>query len=260
MIDLPSWAIAVVLAAAFLLSLEGGWLAYHRLKRAEAGGSTGAGYIVGASLGLLSLLMGFTLALSLDRYEIRRNLVVDEASAISTVWLRDQLLDEPFRGHLAALLRDYVRERSSLASVGTTKTALDGADRRAEALQQRIWSQTSAALRAPGSSVLTTPILQATNAMFDLPSARRAALDAVVPPAVLWTLMIVAGISAATTGYGLAVGEHRHRFASSGLFVVAALIIGLIVELDEPRGGLIQVPQDPIDRVAASILQTPVAP
>ncbi len=255
--DIPSWAIAILLAAIFLLSLEGGWLAYQRLRRAGEGGSTGAGYIVAASLGLLSLLMGFTLALSLDRYEIRRNLVVDEAGAISTTWLRDQLLDEPFRGRLAALLRDYVEERRGLATVGTTEAALDAADRRADALQQRIWQETAVALRAPGSAALTTPVLQATNAMFDLPPARRAALDAVVPPAVLWTLVIVAILAALTTGYGLGAGGHRHRLASGGLFLAAALIISLIVDLDEPRGGMISVPQDPLDRTAAAILSAP---
>ncbi len=204
----PSWAAAALFAALFALCLGAGWRFYSALRgdRTDDGRSTGAGYIVGASLGLLSLLIGFTLAMSLDRYEVRRRLVVDEASAISTVWLRDQLLAQPFRGTLNALLRDYVKERRALASVGMSETALDAAGERVAALQQRIWQETATALRAPDASALVTTVLQATNEMFDLPAVRRAALDAEVPSPVLWTLLAVAAIAAVLTGYGLAAG------------------------------------------------------
>lgn len=254
----PNWAIAIILAAVFVLSAELGWRLYDTPGRERDDGITaGAGYIVGASLGLLSLLIGFTLAMSVNRYEIRSNLVVQEANAISTTWLRDQILDQPFRGRLDALLRDYVRERRSLASVGMSPAALDAADQRTGALQQRIWQETTAALRAPDAAALTTPVLQATNQMLDLPGARRAALDAEVPPAVLWTLVLVAIIAAAVTGYGLAAGRHRHLATSSALFVAVALVITLIIELDQPRSGLIRVPETPIDRVADMILNAP---
>jgi len=258
----PSWAIAIILAAVFVLSVELGWRLYgtRPAARDDSGATTGAGYIVSASLGLLSLLIGFTLAMSVDRYETRRNLVVDEAAAISTTWLRDQLLDQPFRQRLQVLMRDYVKERRTLASVGMSQAALDAADQRAGGLQQRIWQETTAALRAPDAAALVTCVLQATNEMFDLPAARRAALDAEVPPAILWTLVLVAVIAAAITGYGLAAGRHRHLITSSGFFIAAALTITIIIELDQPRSGLIRVPQTPIDRVADTILNAPAAP
>lgn len=255
----PSWVVGIILAVLFMVGLAGGGRLYGVLagEGGDEGGATGAGYIVAASLGLLSLLIGFTLALSLDRYEIRRQLVVDEASAVSTTWLRDQLLDQPYRDRLDGLLRAYVKERRGLAAVGMRPEALDAADRRADALQQRIWQETAAALRAPDAAPLVTTVLQATNAMFDLPSARRAALDAEVPPPVLWTLAVVAVIASMLTGYGLAAGRHRHRIAAGAFFLAVALTITLIVELDQPRGGLIQVPQTPFDRVADAILSAP---
>jgi lysylphosphatidylglycerol synthetase-like protein (DUF2156 family) len=110
---------------------------------------------------------------------------------------------------------------------------------------------------APADPRMTTPVLQATNEMFDAPRARRAALDAQVPSPVLAALVLVASIAAAITGYGLAAGGHRHRVASFGLFVVAALIITLIFELDEPGAGFIRVSQAPFDRVADAILSAP---
>ena len=62
----------------------------------ERGASDGLeGYIVSAVLGLLALLMGFTFSLAVDRFEIRRSLVLAEANAIGTSYLQAQLLEEP---------------------------------------------------------------------------------------------------------------------------------------------------------------------
>jgi hypothetical protein len=255
----PTWVVAIGLAALFVLSLAIGSRLYPLLRGdlPDNGRATGAGYILAASLGLLSLLISFTLAMSLDRYEIRRRLVVDEASAISTTWLRDQLLGQPFRGRLDSLLRDYVKERRELASVRVSPAAQANADERTRGLQQRIWQETVAGLGMPGASVLTTAVLQATNGMFDLPDAQRAALDAEVPPPVLWTLLTVAVLAALLTGYGLAAGGHRHRVASAGYFMAVALAMTLIFELDQPSSGLIQVPRTPLERAAQMMLTAP---
>src|ERR1700722_2065057 len=127
--DAPSWLIAVVLVMVFLASVEAGWRLHDALnRRAETGGqSAGAGYIVAASLGLLSLLLSFTLALSLDRYELRRHLVVDEANAIASAWQRDELVDQPKRGQLDAVLRAYGKERRALLVAGVRGAALGAA-------------------------------------------------------------------------------------------------------------------------------------
>ena len=60
---------------------------------------------------LLSLLLGFSLALALPRYDLRRELIIDEANAIGTVNLRAQLLPDPVRSKSIALLREYVDAR-----------------------------------------------------------------------------------------------------------------------------------------------------
>lgn len=256
--DLWTLAIAAIMATALVLSLAGGRWLFRVLAGpvADQGASTGAGYLVGASLGLMSLLIGFSLALSLDRYEARRRLVGEEASAIQTVWLRDQLLDPPYRAELDGLLRDYIRERSALPQLGLDSAALDAEDKRTQGLQGKIWVATAAAVKGSDPRVATA-ILQATNEMFDIPGARRAALDAQVPGPVLMTLVLVGLIAAALTGYALAASQRRHLVASSGLFVAAALIITLIIELDEPRTGLIRVSQAPFERMAATILSAP---
>jgi hypothetical protein len=256
---LSTVAIAAALALLFILSLAAGSRTYRVLNRSgpDDHASTGAGYLVAASLGLLSLLIGFTLALSLDRFEVRRQLVGAEADAVQTVWLRDQLLDQPYRGHLDRLLRDYVRERRALAYLAPGPVTLDAADRRTATLQQQIWQETAAALHSPADARVITTVLQSTNEMFTLPAERRTALDADIPPLVLLTLVTVAVIAAALAGYALAASKQRHKVASGGLFVAVALTITLIIELDLPGTGFIRVPQTPFDRIANGILSAP---
>ena len=76
---------------------------------------------------LLSLLLGFTLALALPRYDLRRQLIVDEANAIGTTDLRAQMLPEPARGKSLELLRNYVDARVEFSETGGIPGASDAA-------------------------------------------------------------------------------------------------------------------------------------
>jgi hypothetical protein len=63
---------------------------------------------------LLSLLLGFTLALALLRFDQRRQMIVDEASSIGATYLRAQLLPAEEKDRVLGLLKEYVgmRKRS----------------------------------------------------------------------------------------------------------------------------------------------------
>ena len=88
-------------------------------RRKEEGTTTSMrqeGYLVGSMLGILALLMAFSFSMALDRYEERRHLVIQEANAIGTAYLRAQLLDEPYRTRLSRLLVDYTDNRIALGT------------------------------------------------------------------------------------------------------------------------------------------------
>src|SRR6202020_321593 len=64
-----------------------------------------------AVLGVLGLLMGFTMAMAVARFDLRRQLVVDEANAIDATWHRSQILPAPGNQEFAGILRKYVDQR-----------------------------------------------------------------------------------------------------------------------------------------------------
>jgi hypothetical protein len=68
------------------------------------------GGIQGAVPGLLGLLLGFTFAMAVDWYDTRRDLVLKEANAIGTTYLRASLLPDTHQDPVKDLLRHYVEE------------------------------------------------------------------------------------------------------------------------------------------------------
>ena len=78
----------------------------------------------GALLTLFGLLIGFTFSMAVNRYDARKTLVVTEANAIGTTWLRTALLAEPARSEEQGLLREYVQQRMRYLSAGPDQAAI----------------------------------------------------------------------------------------------------------------------------------------
>ena len=74
--------------------------------------------IEGGILALLALLLGFTMSMAVTRFEVRKRLVLEEANAIGTSYLRTQLLPAPEGTEIANLLREYVMVRLQYADAG----------------------------------------------------------------------------------------------------------------------------------------------
>ncbi len=86
------------------------------------------------SLGiLLSLLLGFTLAMALPHYDLRKQLVMEEANAIGTTGLRATLLEDPQKTEVRALLLRYVE-----AFITSLNDTIDLSEKRLAAFEKRI--------------------------------------------------------------------------------------------------------------------------
>lgn len=248
----PLFIIGLVILALMLAGVElgyrgQGWLRRNK-DRTEAG-KGGQDHLLSAVLGLLALLLGFTFSMALDRYEARRDLVLQEANAIGTTWLRTRLLEEPNRAAMSGLLRAYVDARLAWSETGASKADLA----QTEALQQKLWTVTGAAMRTDPSPQLSRGVMDAMNQSFDLASARTAARLAHIPGHVLGILLLFAALSAVMLGYILADNGKPHRIATMLLLVLLTLALVAILDLDRPRSGGIQVSQQPLDDLRGSI-------
>jgi hypothetical protein len=246
----PLWLFWPLLAVSFLLFQEIGYRLARRFARpVETGDNSGAGYLLSASLALLGLLVAFTFSMAAQRFDVRRVLVVEEANAVGTTYLRVQLLPEPARTQISRKLLAYIDVRREFFVTG--RDGEQQVDARTGALQSQIWTTLRAAVAAQPQATINPALLQTTNEMFDLAATDRAALDARVPLPILRTLVAYSLISALIMGYVLT--SRRHFLPSATLFVLLALAMTLILDIDRPRTGTITVSDLPFTRAADGI-------
>jgi hypothetical protein len=243
--DLNLWLIFFISIGAFFLSTEIGFLLGRRAApKTSDHARSQVGTIQAALLGLLALLLGFTFAMAMSRFDARKQLVLDEANAIGTTFLRAQLLPEPQRREISDLLRRYVNVRLDFYAAGTDDDKLDAASQATAKLQTQLWSIGAALGEKDPRAVTYGLFLQSLNEVIDLHNKRLTALENHVPEIILILLFFVAMVATALIGYGCGLGEVRNFFVTLVASVLIAAVIFVIIDLDRPRRGLIRVSQD----------------
>jgi len=239
---LPFYVIYIVAAAVALLSIEVGWrIGNYRRQHYELEGKAPIGAAVGATLGLLAFLLAFTFGMAANRFENRKQMVLQEANAIGTTYLRADFLPEQVRDEVRSLLREYVAHRAGgMASImtpaGMEKTA---------ALLSQIWAISASVANARDSEA-TALYIESLNQMIDLDASRITALRNRIPQSIWLMLTIVTIFSLSSMGYEFGLTGIRSWPVTILLVIVFTTVITLIADLDRPQAGLIQVSQQPL--------------
>lgn len=195
----PIWLLALVLFALFALAVRFGQAVGRRAGNKAGEGD--AGLLVSASLGLMALLLGFTVSMAVSRYDERRAAMVAEGNAIGTFVYRTDFLPEGPHSRTLAALEDYVAARVAVGEQGVTRAALAEAGRPQAIAQQAIWQAVveAAALFPDGSYRILT--VGSANEMFDLAAARDIALKNRLPDTLLLLLLLFPLASMVLIGY-----------------------------------------------------------
>jgi hypothetical protein len=224
------------LVTVLVLALElGRRLGRARRKVDPEGAEKGIGAVEAAVFGLMGVLVAFTFSSAVTRFEVRRNLITQEANAFGTTWLRLDLLPAPHREILRTEFRQYLEARIADSTAGETQ-----ASPAVQASQQKIWHEAMAAapLLPPPTLAL---VLQPLNELFDLASARYSAALHHASPAVYALLLTLAFLSSLLVGYGMSAA--RTRSWMHIICFVAGLLISIFVIMDTefPRRGLVNL-------------------
>lgn len=196
-------------------------------------------------LGLLALLLGFSFAMGQTRYDVRRRLVVDEANAIATSRLRTFAVSEPTGSEMRVLLDAYVESRLIIVRT-RSEPEIKAAIAESERLQREVWSRAASLAKADPRSIPVGLLLQSLNEMIDLHTSRLGAARNHIPPTVLAALIIIA--IAAMGWVGASFGSVGRSGTATTLILSAliALVVAMIVDLDQPRSGIVRVSQLPL--------------
>lgn len=261
MYALSSLTITFILLCLILLANESGYRLGRRVIDQDAANKDQTNTIQASMLGLLALLLGFTFTMALQRHDGRSQAVIEEANAIGTAYLRVDLLPAAQQASARDLLRQYTRLRVSMGQSDRT----DG-DARQEAasavnqLQGQLWRIALDAAALDSRPATTGLFIQSLNEVIDAFGRREAALNKHVPEIVLLVLFCVFIIAGAVLGYASGSSGARPGVPTFAMATLIALVILVIIDLDRPRRGFIQVNQQSMLEVAATLERAAVAP
>ncbi len=239
--------IAILLLLVFEIGFRiGRWYQIRTPDETEKGPND---MFVGSLLALLAFLLAVTMGMAADRFDARRGLVVAEANAIDTTYLRAGYLPEADTNATRALLREYAPLRVNVDD----PVQLLANFKRSEEIHAQLWAIAERLGREQSSDVLAAYI-ESLNEMINLHTTRMTALVyGRVPETVILLLIGGAALSLGMVGYSAGLTGRRSPLTAIVLVIALSAVLVLVLDLDRPRNGFLQVSQQPIIDVSTKI-------
>jgi hypothetical protein len=248
----PTFFFIVTLALFSIAALLGLWLRMRSelLDTEEFSVKT----LLGASLGLFGVLLGFTFSMANSRYEERRQLEIAEGSGLEILWLRSSFLTEPARSTERSLLRQYLPVRVQFFDARPDGQEYQETLRESMTLQRRMWKVANDEVtthRDPATMqfvAILSDSIQATE--------KRTAASENRIPALSWGVLLLLGMMASVL---LGADLKSRSYILRGMLQVAlAAALALTYDIDMPRKGFVQVGQQSMLRAQELIDSTPI--
>jgi hypothetical protein len=177
------------------------------------------GLIVGATLTLLGLIIGFSFSMAINRYDQRKNYEEAEANAIGTEYLRADLLPAGDGARVRAVLKNYLDQRIVFYNTREAGKLRQLAASTAQ-LQVEMWSAVQGSTALP--TTLYALAITGMNDVLNSQGYTQAAWWNRIPIAA-WSLMAAIAICC-----NLLIGYGAHREETrSILFLVLPLLVAI---------------------------------
>src|SRR6201993_949583 len=242
-------AIAAVFFVGSLMLLRlGRHLGLQYRKRSGTEGTGGLATVEGAIFGLMGLLLAFTISGALQRFDDRRQLVVQEATAATTAYDRLNLFGGDDARRLQDSLKEYVRARIDLYRMAHDFLLLqraedfsDQQEKKVLELKDQLWGAAVAACPQPNYRPACALSLPALNSLFEVARQRAGAAEK-HPPQIIYFMLFGLGLGCSLlAGFGMAGASARswvHMVLFAGTLTVALYIV---TDMEYPRLGLVRI-------------------
>ncbi|HEU0242464.1 MAG TPA: hypothetical protein VFQ75_01070 [Candidatus Limnocylindrales bacterium] len=231
----------VMFAIVSILFYEAGFRLGRWWQRRMPGEQEGpADMLVGSILALMAFLLAVTMGMASDRFDTRRGLVLAEANAIEGAFLQADYLPDPQADELKELLREYV----PLRIAPSDPSQLPAMMAQGTELRARMWTVLASVARSGHSPDLMSALGDQLTELTNLNETRVVGgLYSRVPETVLAYLLLGSALSLGMVGYTAGLRERRSVLSAAVLIVVMGAVLMLVVDLDRPQDGLINVSQ-----------------
>ena len=246
---------ALLLATGIIVLLEvGRRIGARRLAEEGETAAKGFGAIESAVFALLGLILAFSFSGALARFDARRHLVVAEANDIGTAFLRIDLLPTDAQAPMRDLFRRYLDSRIETYRKLPDMEAAQAELARSLKLQSEIWSLAVSSSQKSATPQAMMVLLPALNAMIDITTTRTEAAILHSPP-IIWVMLGTLTFACALfAGYDMAGRKHLNLLHSAAFAAVLAVTVYVIIDLEYPRIGLIQMSDS--DRVLLQLRES----
>ncbi len=205
-------------------------------------------FVLGATLTLLGLIIGFTFSMAVNRYEQRKNYEEDEANAIGTEYVRADLLPADDAAKVRGLLRSYLNQRilDYRTRSYEQRRVINSETAR---LQTELWS----AVATPASAQQTPVMALTLSGMNDVLNSQgytQAAWWNRIPIGAWLLLISISVFCNVLIGYA---AHGKGSFILLILPITLAVSLFLISDIDSPRTGIISVRPQNLESLAESL-------
>jgi hypothetical protein len=199
---------------------------------------------------LVAFLIGFAFSGAASRFIDRQDLIVKEANALGTAYLRADTIAEPQRGQLKAALKEYTADRVTLLS-REGRDQIEPLLAKVSGLHERMWRSAIKGTQdnAPLMAVLLPPI----NEVIDLHSTHLAMARRHLPIPIMALLLGTAAISVGMIGFGNGRVGRRFSVVDSVYGAVLVIALWMTIDLDYPGTGVIRVSNLPVAETLAAM-------
>jgi hypothetical protein len=187
---------------------------------------------------LVAFLIGFSFSGAASRFIERQDIIVKEANALGTAYLRADVIAEAQRNELKAALREYTADRVRLLS-GEKHDQIPPLLAKVGGLHERMWR--SAINGIQGNASLMMVVLPSINEVIDLHSTHLALARRHLPLPIVAVLLATAAISVGLIGFGNGRAGRRFSLLDSVYGVVLAVALWMTIDLDYPGIGIMRV-------------------
>jgi len=187
---------------------------------------------------LVAFLIGFAFSGAASRFIERQDIIVKEANALGTAYLRAGTIAEPQRGELKAALKEYTTDRVRLLS-GEKRDQIELMLAKVTGLHERMWR--SAIKGTQDNAPLMAVVLPPINEVIDLHSTHLALARRHIPLPIIALLLGTAAIGVGLLGFGNGRVGRRFSLLDSVYGVVLAVALWMTIDLDYPGMGILRV-------------------
>ncbi|MEO6168535.1 MAG: hypothetical protein ABIO46_15615 [Chitinophagales bacterium] len=242
-ISIEAWVLSFFLFVAMILFAWLGNTAGKRWRRSDDGKESeeksGFGSLEAGLFGLFGFVLAITFAMSGNRYETHRNVLVQESNDIGTAILRADLYPDSIRQAFRIDFKEYVEARIAYYEAQADISKIMEARAQSDQLSSKIWDRATDMSKQPGMLVPSNQMIPALNAMIDITTTREAGLKATIPDIIIISLFILALIVTFVAGFSSPGIRKKDWMIIAGFDLLTSLIIYITLDIGRPRRGLI---------------------